>query len=124
MKHGHSRRTAALTLTAAVTLGGALLTAGPAAAISRVGGVDCTTNGVTIFKGTSDESLACYAGSAGTIYDTVPGVGGVMGVWNYGYTTYYVPPTGRDDYTSFYANGVRYPYDYDISQNRTVTIES
>ncbi|MEY9857350.1 hypothetical protein ABH935_002958 [Catenulispora sp. GAS73] len=124
MKHGHVRRTAALALTAAATLGGALLTAGPASAIDRVGGIGCSTNGVTIYEGNTYDSLACYAGSAGTYNDTVGGVGGVKGVWNHGYTMYYVPTTGRDDFTSFLANDVRYPYDYYLSQNRSVTIEN
>lgn len=124
MKHGHVRRTAALALTAAATVGGALLTAGPASAIDRVGGIGCSTNGVTIFQGNTYNSLACYAGSAGSIFDVVGGVGGVKSDWNHGYTTYYVPTTGRDDFTTFYANDVKYPYSYYNSQNRTVTIES
>ncbi|MBS2532319.1 hypothetical protein KGQ20_05995 [Catenulispora sp. NF23] len=122
MKHGHARRTAALTLTAAVTLGGALLTAGPAAAIDRVGGSGCKTNGVTLYVGlTGSISRACYAGSAGTIRDNVSDVGSVASVWNHGYAQY-TTTAKVDDVTGFLANGVHYPYDDPDSNNYSVTI--
>lgn len=123
MKHGNTGRTAALALTAVVTLGAGLLFAGPAGAIDRVGGVGCSTNGVTLFEGGGSSSVACYAGTANTIYDGVPGVGSVMGVWNHGYTSYYLP-SGQRSTTDFWADGVHYKLASSDSDNYAVTIQS
>jgi hypothetical protein len=124
MNPRYARRTAALALTAAVTVGGTLLSPGQASAVSRVGGIGCVSNGVTIYENYTWNSLACYEGSAGVDYDTVNGVGGVKGVYNHGYAGYYVWATGRDDVTPFYANDQRYLYDYSQTQNRTIEIDN
>jgi len=110
VNHGHARRTAALALTAAVTVGGALLVASPASAIDKVGGPGCSTNGVTLYVGTGPSSSACYAGSAGTNYSGAY-AGSVKGVWNHGYVQYTRPYDRGDDVTGYLANGVKYPFD-------------
>lgn len=84
MRYGHARRTAALAVTTAVLVGGGLLVAAPAGAVSKTGGIGCRTNGVTLFEGTSNGSVACFAGSAGSVDTGIPGTGSVMGVWNHG----------------------------------------
>jgi hypothetical protein len=126
MKRDHKRRIAAVALATAVSVGGGLLAAAPAGAVSQVGGIGCHTNGVTVFEGFGYTAVGCFAGSAGTVDTSLAGTGSVMGVWNHGYTNYITSyNTGHyQDVTGFAANGVHYRYDDQDSWTYAVTIQS
>lgn len=121
MKHVHARRTAVLALTAAVTVGGGLLAAAPAGAISQTGGIGCSTHGVTVFVGYGYTSMGCFAGTAGSVRTSLNGTGSVMGVWNHGYAQYYTS-SNFNDVTGFDADSLHYKYDDPDSWTYSVTI--
>jgi hypothetical protein len=121
MNRVRTRRTAALALTAAITLGGSLAAAAPAGAISQTGGIGCSTHGVTVFVGYGYTSMGCFAGSAGSVGANLNGTGSVMGVWNHGYAQYY-ESNGAPDVTGFDADSLHYKYDDPDSLTYSVSI--
>jgi hypothetical protein len=121
MRPVHTRRTAALALTAAATLGAALFSAAPAGAISQTGRIGCATHGVEVFVGYGNTTEGCFAGTAGSVAASLPGTGAVMGVWNHGYTND-ITTSGLNDVTGFNADSLHYKYDDYNSYTDWVTI--